>query len=137
MTCIICGKEIPPFEGNYEVQTCSRECSYVLRSTVRVLRGSPKRGNNKTSIRNLLQIVEFLESHRGSWVSISDLSAHLGVNSNSLLRALKLTQPWIISTRFEPPPVKATVVRLNGEVTSLSDMVGSDRIAKARSVFLK
>eukprot|EP00400_MALV-I_sp_L67-5_P001268 gene1268-1180_t len=124
-------------QGNYEVQTCDRACSYVLRSTVRVLRGSSKRSNNKTSIRNLLQIVEILGDDQNRWVSISELSSILDVNSNSLLRALKFAKPSVISTRFEPPPVKATVVRLNGKVSCLSDMVGSDRVSKARSVFLK
>ena len=100
MTCTICGEEIPPFEGNYEVQTCSRECSYVLRSTVRVLRVIPKRGNNKTSIRNLLQIVEFLESHRG------ELGEHIGYigtpgcQQQQSPASPQLTQPWIISTRL-------------------------------------
>ena len=126
-----------PPQGNYEVQTCDRACSYVLRSTVKVLRGSSKRSNNKTSIRNLLQIVEILGRDQDRWFSISELSSTLGVNSNSLLRALKFAKPSVISTRFEPAPVKATVVRMIGEVSCLSDMVGSDRVGKARSVFLK
>lgn len=126
-----------PPQGNYEVQTCDRACSYVLRSTVKVLRGSSKRSNNKTSIRNLLQIVEILGRDQDRWFSISELSSTLGVNSNSLLRALKFAKPSVISTRFEPAPVKATVVRMTGEVSCLSDMVGSDRVGKARSVFLK
>lgn len=126
-----------PPQGNYEVQTCDRACSYVLRSTVKVLRGSSKRSNNKTSIRNLLQIVEILGRDQDRWFSISELSSTLGVNSNSLLRALKFAKPSVILTRFEPAPVKATVVRMIGEVSCLSDMVGSDRVGKARSVFLK
>jgi len=125
-----------PPQGNYEVETCDRACSYVLRSRVKVLRGSSKRSNNKTSIRNLLQIIEILNGDRDRWFSISELSSQLGVNSNSLLRALKFAKPCVVSTRFEPAPVKATVVRLMGEVSCLSDMVGSDRIGKARSQFL-
>ena len=137
MNCVICGCTMDPPQGNYEVQTCDRACSYVLRSTVKVLRGSPKRSNNKTSIRNLLQIVEILGRDQDRWFSISELSSTLGVNSNSLLRALKFAKLSVISTRFEPAPVKATVVRMIGEVSCLSDMVGSDRVGKARSVFLK
>ena len=137
MNCAICGDTMSPPQGNSEVETCDRACSYVLRSTVRVLRGSSKRSNNKTSIRNLLQIIEILNGDRDRWFSISELSSQLGVNGNSLLRALKFAKPSVISTRFEPAPVKATVVRMNGEVSCLSDMVGSDRVGKARSVFLK
>lgn len=137
MNCVICGGTMSPSQGNYEVQTCDRACSYVLRSTVKVLRGSSKRSNNKTSIRNLLQIVEILGRDQDRWFSISELSSIVGVNSNSLLRAIKFAKPSVISTRFEPPPVKATVLRMNGEVSCLSDMVGSDRVSKARSVFLK
>lgn len=137
MNCVICGCTMSPSQGNYEAQTCDHACSYVLRSTVKVLRGSSKRSNNKTSIRNLLQIVEILGRDQDRWFSISELSSTLGVNGNSLLRALKFAKPSVISTRFEPAPVKATVVRMNGEVSCLSDMVGLNRVNKARSVFLK
>jgi predicted nucleic acid-binding Zn ribbon protein len=131
MTCIVCGSE-----SEVENQTCDRACSYVLRSSVRVLRGSPNRQANKTTVKVFLKALQILGEEE-VWVSGGDLASRCGASTHSLMRALKFAKPYGVKTRFEGPPVKALTYRLEVPITSLSEVVGSERIDKARSVFLK
>jgi hypothetical protein len=117
MTCIVCGSE-----SEVENQTCDRACSYVLRSSVRV--------------KVFLKALQILGEEE-VWVSGGDLASRCGASTHSLMRALKFAKPSVVKTRFEGPPVKALTYRLEVPITSLSEVVGSERIDKARSVFLK
>lgn len=135
--CLICGRS---FEMSLlqKTQVCDKTCSLVSSSGLRVLRGNRQRGANKTRVRDLVATMRILSDlPDGEWITINTLSERVDANLQSLANAMRLVDPYWMSTETRRAGGRVGLqYRLIRRPESLSDLLGEQRIDKARSVFI-